>query len=143
MEDKKERRKHERVKTHIPVRFRKLRDGAGVEGSSSLSKNLCSGGIRFRTAEFISMACRLILELDIPMFVKPVKAISKVAWIRKSDSGNEYEVGNQFLEMSKKDKELISEYVNSLTMYNDSTADASSKAETDSDTKEEEETTQE
>ncbi|MGB2599914.1 MAG: hypothetical protein WBD04_04205, partial [Candidatus Omnitrophota bacterium] len=60
-----------------------------------------------------------------------------------SDSGNEYEVGNQFLEMSKKDKELISEYVNSLTMYNDSTADASSKAETDSDTKEEEETTQE
>ncbi|MFQ5952586.1 MAG: PilZ domain-containing protein [Candidatus Omnitrophota bacterium] len=129
MEEKKERRKHERVKTHIPVRYRKLRDGAGVAGDSSISKNLSQGGIRFRTAEFISMACRLILELDIPMFVKPVKAISKVAWIKKADSGNDYEVGNQFLEMSKKDKELISEYVNSLTMYNDSNGDSSSDSE--------------
>jgi hypothetical protein len=129
VESKSERRKHERIKTHIPVRFRKLRDGAGVSGDSSLSKNLSQGGIRFRTAEFISMACRLILELDIPMFVKPVKAISKVAWIRKTDSGNEYEVGNQFLEMSKEDKELISEYVSSLTMYNDPGADTSSNSE--------------
>ncbi len=75
------------------------------------------------------MACRLILELDIPMLTKPVKAISKVAWIRKSDAGDEYEVGNQFLEMSKQDKELVSEYVDSLDMYNDSeTSDDSSKS---------------
>ncbi|MBD3426869.1 MAG: hypothetical protein GF409_06520 [Candidatus Omnitrophica bacterium] len=114
-----EKRKHPRVKTHIPVRYRKMRDGAGVEGSSSLTKNLSQGGLRFRTGEFISMACRLILELDIPMLTKPVKAISKVAWIRKSAEGDDYEVGNQFLEMSKKDKELISEYVDSLNLYND------------------------
>ena len=68
------------------------------------------------------MACRLLLELDLPMFAKPVKAISKVAWIRKSPSGDDYEVGNQFLEMSKKDRELVSEYVDSLNMYNDSGA---------------------
>lgn len=114
-----ERRKYQRVKTHVPIRFHKLRDGAGVEGESSITKNLSEGGIRFRTAEFISMACRLILELDIPMFTKPVKAISKVAWIRKAPSGDDYEVGNQFLEMSKKDKELISEYVESLALYNE------------------------
>ena len=137
MESPQERRKYKRIKTHIPVRFRKLRDGAGISGDSSLSKNLSQGGIRFRTAEFISMACRLILELDIPMFTKPVKAISKVAWIRKSDSGKDYEVGNQFLEMSKKDKELISEYVNSLTMYNDSEEDASdTETEKETDTEE-------
>ena len=65
------------------------------------------------------MACRLILELDIPMVTKPIKAISKVAWIKKSNSGKDYEVGNQFLEISKKDKELISEYVNSLSLYNE------------------------
>jgi hypothetical protein len=131
VDETKERRKNPRVKTHIPVRFRKLRDGAGISGDSSLSKNLSKGGIRFKTAEFISMACRLILELDIPMFVKPIKAISKVAWIKKADSGDDYEVGNQFLEMSKKDKELISEYVNSLNMYNDSGADASEVSSTE------------
>ena len=116
------KRKYSRAKTHIPVRIRTLRDGAGIEGTSSVIKNLSEGGIRFRTANFISMACRLLLELDLPMFSKPVKAISKVAWIRKSPSGDDYEVGNQFLEMSKKDKELISEYVESLNMYNDSDA---------------------
>ena len=130
MSENTEKRKHQRVKTHIPVRYRKLRDGAGVSGASSISKNLSQGGIRFRTAEFISMACRLILELDIPMFTKPVKAISKVAWIRKAASGDDYEVGNQFLEMSKKDKELVSEYVNSLTLYNDSEAAVVTKSET-------------
>jgi c-di-GMP-binding flagellar brake protein YcgR len=114
-----EKRKHPRMKTHIPIRYRKMRDGAGAQGESSISKNLSEGGVRFRTGEFISMACRLILELDIPMLTRPVKAISKVAWIRKNDTGDEYEVGNQFLEMSKKDKELISEYVDSLNMYND------------------------
>jgi len=123
-----ERRKYERVKTHVPVRYRKLRDGAGAPGESSITKNLSEGGIRFRTAEFISMACRMILELDIPMFTKPIKAISKVAWIRKAPSGDDYEVGNQFLEMSKKDKELISEYVESLSLYNEP-ASASAKTE--------------
>lgn len=118
-----EKRKFPRVKTHIPVKYRKLREGAGIQGASSITKNLSQGGIRFRTAEFVSMACRLILELDIPMFTKPIKAISKVAWIRKTVSGDDYEVGNQFLEMSKEDKLLISEYVDSLKMYNDSTAD--------------------
>lgn len=113
-----ENRKNPRIKTHIPIRYHKLRDGSGIQGASSISKNLSLGGIRFRTAGFVSMACRLILELDIPMFTKPVKAISKVAWIRKTASGDDYEVGNQFLEMSKKDKELISEYVNSLHLYN-------------------------
>jgi c-di-GMP-binding flagellar brake protein YcgR len=114
MNDNADKRQHTRVQTHIHVRYRNLRDGAGVHGESSISADVGEGGVRFRAGEFISMACRLILELDIPMCSKPIKAISRVAWIRKSDSGDEYEIGNQFLEMSKEDKELISEYVDSV-----------------------------
>jgi c-di-GMP-binding flagellar brake protein YcgR len=120
VEAKEEKRKNPRVKTHIPIRFRKLRDEAGADGTMSISKNLSEGGIHFRSGGFVSRACRLILELDIPMFSKPVKAISKVAWIRKTENGNEYEVGNRFLEMTKEDKELISEYVDSLILYRNS-----------------------
>ena len=130
MSEMSEKRKHARVKTHIPVRYHKLRDGAGVEGVGSISKNISQGGVRFRTAEFISMACRLILELDIPMFNKPIKAVSRVAWIRKTISGDDYEVGNQFLEMSKKDKELVSEYVDSLNMYSEPEGSTTPVAET-------------
>lgn len=113
------KRKHTRVKTHIPVRYSNLRDGAGATEVRSISRNLSEGGIRFRTPEFVSMACRMIVELDIPMLNKPIKAISKVAWIRKEASSDEFEIGNQFLEMSKKDKERMAEYVGSLAAYNE------------------------
>ena len=114
-----EKRRYPRVTTHIPIKYRKLTETEDADRSSTISKNLSEGGIRFMSPDFISRACRLILELDMPMFIKPVKAISKVAWIRKASSGNEYEIGSQFLEMSKKDKGLVSEYVNSLTFYNE------------------------
>ncbi|MDD5488943.1 MAG: PilZ domain-containing protein [Candidatus Omnitrophica bacterium] len=109
-----EQRRCSRVKMNLPLRYHSLKDGAGVVGSASITRNVSSGGIRFRTAEFVSMACRLILELDIPMLAKPVKAISRVAWIKKNETGNDYEVGNQFLEMSKNDKELFLKYVDTL-----------------------------
>ena len=119
MEGQSENRRFPRVTTHIPVKYRKLRDPEGTVKAGTITRNLSEGGVRFKTSEFISMACRLILELDMPMFTKPVKAISKVAWIRKEASGDDFEVGNQFLEISKQDKELVSEYVNSLLLYND------------------------
>lgn len=116
-EQNSDRRKHQRVEAHIPIKYHALRGGAGIEGEASLTKDLSEGGIRFRTTEFVSMACRLILEMDIPVFSKPIKAISKVAWIRKTESGDDYEVGNQFLEMSKEDRKLVSQYVNNIDFY--------------------------
>lgn len=115
-----EKRKYPRVATHIPVKYRKLNDPEGKSRSSVITANISDGGIRFKAAEFISMACRLILELDVPMFARPIKAISRVAWIAKASQKGNYEIGNQFLEMSKEDRELVSEYVNSLVVYNDS-----------------------
>ncbi len=129
-----DKRKYARVKTHIPVRYRKLQDGPGAEGSGSLSRDLSAGGVHFRTSEFISMACRLILELDLPMLTKPIRAISKIAWIRKANSGEDYEVGNQFLEISKKDRELLNEYVNSLSLYNEPDGSTDTTDTTDTDT---------
>ncbi|MFH1309092.1 MAG: PilZ domain-containing protein [Candidatus Omnitrophota bacterium] len=119
MEGQTEKRKSQRVTTHVPIKYRKLGDSEGTLRASTITKNISEGGVRFKAPEFISRACRLIIEMDMPMFTKPVKAISKVAWIRKTATENEYEMGNQFLEMSKHDKELISEYVKGLALYND------------------------
>ncbi len=119
MEGQTEKRKFQRAITHIPVKYRKLRDSEAPMIKSTITKNLSEGGVRFRTNEFISRASRLIVELDMPMFTKPVKAISKVAWIRKADSGDDFEIGNQFLEISKEDKSLVSEYVKGLSLYNE------------------------
>lgn len=119
MNNQTEKRKYPRITTHIPVKYRRLTDPEGEAKSSVITADISEAGIRFKVAEFISMACRLILELDVPMFSRPIKAISRVAWIAKASQDGNYEIGNQFLEMSKEDKELISEYVNSLIVYND------------------------
>ncbi|MFH1797969.1 MAG: PilZ domain-containing protein [Candidatus Omnitrophota bacterium] len=106
-----DKRKSGRIKVHIPIRYRKLKDSDSVKEGFSISKDLGIGGIRFRITEFISMACKLIVEVEVPNLEKPLKAISKVVWIRKTNSPNEYEVGNQFIEMSREDKDLIAEYI--------------------------------
>lgn len=121
MEEKNtEKRKYPRVSANIPVKYRKLGGAAGALGTGTIIKNLSEGGVRFKTNEFISMACRLVLEMDVPPLTSPVKAISKVAWIRKAPAGSDFEIGNQFLEMSRSDKKIVSDYINNLTSTNTS-----------------------
>ena len=111
-----ERRRYLRRDSNLPLRYRNLRTATVPIGS--LTKNIGEGGVRFKTNEFISLACRLILEISLPTAARPIKAISKVAWIKKISSGDQYELGNQFLEISKDDKILITDYINSLSGSN-------------------------
>lgn len=106
-----EKRRFKRVDTNIPVQFKDLRK-AGELPAGSLTRNLSEGGVCFKTNRFVSLACRLVVEISLPSAPKPVKAISKVAWIRKVPSSDQYELGNQFLEISKEDKVHIMQFVN-------------------------------
>ena len=106
------KRRHQRVVSNFPVQYRNLRK-AGVPSSGTVARNLSEGGVCFKASEFVSLACRLVLEISLPNSTKPVKAISKVAWIRKDASGDQYELGNQFLEITKEDKSAIMNFVNS------------------------------
>ena len=106
-----DKRKHKRVDSTFPVQYRNLRK-AGVMPAGSMTRNLSEGGVCFKSNEFISLACRLVVEISLPNMTKPVKAISKIAWIRKVPSTDQYELGNQFLEITKEDKANIMNFVN-------------------------------
>ena len=106
-----DKRKFKRTDSNLPVQYRNLRK-VGVSPLGSVTRNLSEGGICFKSNEFISLACRLVVELSLPNVTKPVKAISKVAWIRKIPSSDQYELGNQFLEITKEDKAHILNFVN-------------------------------
>ena len=110
-----EKRQAPRVKTGIPIRYKELGDGAETFGVGSFTTDVSTGGLRFGTNKFISAARRLMLEIDIPTLTKPIKAVSKVAWIRKADAGEDYQyqVGSQFMEITQKDQDLIAKYLNS------------------------------
>ena len=107
-----EKRHFQRIDSNLPLRYKNIKTATVPVGS--LTKDISEGGIRFKTNEFISLACRLVVEITLPTVQRPVKAISKVAWIRKLSSGEQYELGNQFLEISKEDRGLITDYMSRL-----------------------------
>jgi len=108
-----ERRRSQRMESSLPVKYRNLK--MATSPASSLTRDISEGGIRFKTTEFISLACRLVVEINIPTVQRPIKAISKVAWIKRLATNDQYEMGNQFLEISKEDKAAINEYVNRIS----------------------------
>ena len=105
-----EKRKFKRLESTFPIQYRNLRK-AGVIPAGSITRNLSEGGVCFKSSEFISLACRLVLEISLPNATRPVKAISKVAWIRKVPASDQYELGNQFLEITKEDRAHIMNFV--------------------------------
>jgi len=107
-----EKRRFQRIDSNLPVRYKNIKTATVPMGA--LTKDISEGGIRFKTNEFISLACRLVVEVTLPTVQRPIKAISKVAWIRKLSPGDQYELGNQFLEISKEDRSLITDYVGRL-----------------------------
>ena len=115
LERTEEKRRFKRIDSNLPVQYKNLRK-AGVTPAGSLTRNLSEGGVCFKTNEFISLACRLVVEISLPTVTKPIKAISKVAWIRKVPSSDQYELGNQFLEMTKEDKSVIEKFISEVVV---------------------------
>lgn len=105
-----EKRRFPRLEKHFPLKYKDLKRSS-EEFRGTISKNVSEGGVRFRSDRFISLACRLVVEFNIPELNQPIKAVSKIAWIKKLPTGDDYEVGNQFLEISRKDKEAIRAFV--------------------------------
>ena len=111
LENVENKRRYKRVDSNVPVLYKNLRIPTELP-AGSIARNLSEGGVCFQTSKFISLACRLVVEISIPTVLKPIKAISKVAWIRRIPLSDQYELGNQFLEITKEDKANILSFVN-------------------------------
>jgi c-di-GMP-binding flagellar brake protein YcgR len=107
-----DKRRYKRIGASLPLEYKDLRKSSQLP-KESLLKNISEGGISFSSKEFMSLACRLVLSITLPGNPKPIKAISKVAWIRRMPVGDQYELGNQFLEIAKEDRSQIVDFVNS------------------------------
>ena len=105
-----EKRRFHRIESRFPLKYKDLRK-MDEEFRGTVSKNVSEGGVRFRSDRFISLACRLVVELNLPTKPEPIRAISKITWIRKLPAGDDYEVGNQFLEINRQDREIIRNFI--------------------------------
>jgi len=105
-----EKRKSVRTKAAVPLQYKEL-DGNTYIGKGALTKDLSEGGVRFISDRFIGLACHLMLEMQLPSIAKPVKAISKPAWVRKARHGADYEIGSQFLALTSEDASQLSNFI--------------------------------
>ncbi len=101
-----ERRRHSRNTLRLPVQYKRLKLLADTS-KGALTRDISEGGIRFIGNEFITLSNRLVLTIMLPAPYRSIKAISKVAWIKKVPMGDQYEIGNQFLNLSEDDKKHL------------------------------------
>lgn len=102
----KEKRRFPRKNLRIPLQYKSLKSLSDAS-RGALTRDIGEGGIRFIGNEFISLSNRLVLTITLPAPFRSIKAISKVAWIRKVPMGDQYEIGNQFLNLSEDDKKHL------------------------------------
>ncbi|MEE8360361.1 MAG: PilZ domain-containing protein [Candidatus Omnitrophota bacterium] len=105
-----ERRRYPRFSVNVPVQYKNIKM-LQDPSSGALTKDVGEGGIRFVGNEFLSLANRIVMTITLPTPARPVKIISKVAWIRKVPMGEQYEIGSQFLSMSEEDKRTLKDYL--------------------------------
>jgi c-di-GMP-binding flagellar brake protein YcgR len=106
----KEKRSSPRVNARIPLQFKDIQRPIETY-TGSLTKDISVGGAQFASSEFLSIFTRLLLEVSIPSFSRPIKAISKVAWIQKAPRSTQYNVGLQFMDMTEEDKKHLSSFI--------------------------------
>lgn len=108
-----DKRRFKRVEGNFPLQYKNLRK-TGDPAIEATTRNISEGGVCFNSKEFISLACRMVVEIALPTSPKPIKAITKVAWIKRVPSGEHYELGNQFLDMAKEDKTHVVNFINKV-----------------------------
>jgi Tfp pilus assembly protein PilZ len=106
----KEKRGNSRINARLPLQFKDIQRPIETY-SGSITKDISSGGLRFASSEFVSIFTRLLLEVSVPSFSRPIKAISKVAWIQKMPRSNQYDVGLQFMDMTEEDKKSLKSFI--------------------------------
>ena len=106
----KERRRFGRINARVPLQFKDIQRPIEIY-NGTLTKDISEGGVRFTSNDFLSIFTRLFVEVSVPSFSRPIKVISKVAWIQKQPRGNQYIVGLQFLDMTEEDRKHLAAFI--------------------------------
>ena len=108
MFDINEKRRSSRVGLRIPLQYKEV-DGSDARTQGTLTVDMSENGARFTTDKFIPLERHMLIETTLPSNSSLIKALSKVAWIRKMPYCDEYEVGIRFVSISKQDRENLSD----------------------------------
>ncbi|MFC1632086.1 PilZ domain-containing protein [Candidatus Omnitrophota bacterium] len=105
-----EKRRHSRFDLRVPLRYRRIQS-ATQEFKGSLIKDLSQGGLRIGTFEFLPINLRLAMEIPLIAGLKSVEGTARVAWVKKSNSSQQYDVGVEFESLNHGDQQQITKFL--------------------------------
>ncbi len=107
-----EKRKFVRLVAPIGICYRSMAAvKTGQRKQLSLIKNISGGGIGFQSPEPFRLGDLLELEIQIPHFKEPVKAVGEVVRADNAIAGPGKELGVMFRDIEPKDLNRILDYV--------------------------------
>lgn len=105
-----EQRRFPRLACHTPLQYRDIfKPHATYIGS--LTQDLSAGGVKFQASEWLAVQHRLLVQLQLPGALEPIRTIAQVVWTRKHAHSDQYEIGVCFVEMTAYDRDLVAEFV--------------------------------
>lgn len=101
-----DRRRYKRVISHFHVWYQTI----GDMKEQPLCLNISEGGALLRLHKEESVGMNVVLKFNIPTHNEKLEINGKVVWVKKLDIEN-YNVGIEFREIDKKEKEIIKGFV--------------------------------
>ena len=103
-----ERRKFVRIRQRDIVNYAILFQ---FKSSRKLTQDLSLRGARFISDNFIPIHAILKLEIKLMDMPRMINAVARVAWIREIFDDENFEVGVEFMDISKEDSRFLNEHL--------------------------------
>jgi len=106
-----ERRKYIRIPESTEITYRRVPE---TKVSGYITKDISQGGIRFFIHEFIPVNSILKVRVRLKKNYFTFEALVKVKWIKEDPTGNRFEIGVEFTEISTEASKCLVDYIRAI-----------------------------
>lgn len=104
-------RKFIRIPESAEITYRLIKN---IKTTGALSRDISKGGLRFFVSEFIPKESILKIKIVLKKIPYSFEVAAKVKWINKRFANESFEIGVEFIEVSKKDLLHLEQYIENI-----------------------------
>lgn len=106
-----ERRRFVRITEDSPISYEVLSD---AKSGDFITKDISQAGIRFFVHDFIPKGTLIKIRLILKKITFSFEAIVRVVWIEEDFRNDRYEIGVEFVNISKQASEYLIKYIKDI-----------------------------
>lgn len=106
-----ERRKFKRVSCSFPVQSACLPPGYSSLFHNLITKDISEGGIQLDSFYFYPVEHKLMFEIFWSNEAASVRTLGRVAWVREVPFQQQYNIGIEFSDLNKEQRQLIKKII--------------------------------